>query len=266
MKRKLLFFDIDGTLLPYHKDVPQDTREALKQVMENGHIPVICSGRPWPTLTLVKPVMELNLPGVILAAGGEVIYEGKRLCQKLLSQEVLDWTIELLDRAGCGQIFEGPEHIYYQEKWSGQVFPLWSDFIGSMEPFRVYERGKQPIQKLMIFNAPALRGTEAEAELKRFYTVLYYDFGGIGELIPRDTNKATGIQTLLDHLGMDLADTYAFGDGPNDLEMLGYAAHGVAMGNAPQEVKNAADYVTAGCEEGGIRLALEHFGLIEGNS
>lgn len=262
MDRKLIFFDIDGTLLPYRKTVPEDTRQALKRLMDNGHIPVVCSGRPWPTLQLVQPVMELHFPAMIMAAGAEVVYQGKQVCQHLLSDELLDWTIQVLETAGCGQVLEGPEHIYYQTRWEGQIFPIWPEFLGSPAPFRIYEPHKQNIQKLMFFNAPAIRGTRYESELSRHYTVLYYDFGGLGELIPKAVNKAAGIQKLLDHLGMDVEDTYAFGDGPNDLEMLQYVRYGVAMGNASQEIKDTAPYVTAGCEDGGISLALEQFGLI----
>ena len=71
-----------------------------------------------------------------------------------------------------------------------------------------------------------------------------------------------GIQEYLDRLGISVRETMAFGDGHNDIEMLRFAGIGVAMGNASDEVKGAADYVTDSVDEDGIALALQHFGLI----
>lgn len=262
MERKLVFFDIDGTLLPFRKSVPEDTQRALALLMENGHIPVVCSGRTQAGIRLVKPIMELNFPGKVLAAGGEIEYQGEVVWRHVIDEKTLDWSTDLLDRAGCGQCLEGPNHLYIPRHCYDEIYSAWSDFLGTGEVFRSYEPHTQPIQKLLAFHSERLRGTEMEAELSQYYQLLYYDFGGVVELVPRVTNKATGIQRFLDLLGMSIEDTYAFGDGPNDLEMLRYVRYGVAMGNAQKEVLEIAPYRTAGCEEGGIYLALKRFGLI----
>jgi hydroxymethylpyrimidine pyrophosphatase-like HAD family hydrolase len=75
-------------------------------------------------------------------------------------------------------------------------------------------------------------------------------------------NKATGIDVLLAHVGVDRTDTIAIGDSYNDLEMLEHAAVGVAMGDAPDAVKAIADEVTAGVDGDGIRLSFLRHGLI----
>ena len=82
------------------------------------------------------------------------------------------------------------------------------------------------------------------------------------DVIAKGNSKRTGIDKMIAYYGIDLCDTMAFGDGGNDIPMLEHAAVGVAMGNATDEVKRSADYVTDSVDENGIRNALEHFGVI----
>ena len=83
------------------------------------------------------------------------------------------------------------------------------------------------------------------------------------DIIPREGGKSAGIQKYLDDQGIDRSETMAFGDGENDMDMLRFAGVGVAMGNACDAVKAAADYVTDTVDNDGIEKALRHFGLIE---
>jgi Cof subfamily protein (haloacid dehalogenase superfamily) len=83
-----------------------------------------------------------------------------------------------------------------------------------------------------------------------------------GELSIPGIHKAGAIQTLLDHLGLDLADTMAYGDGHNDLEMLQHVAVGVAMGNAVPELKDIADDITGSPDEDGLFTSFTKYGLI----
>ena len=83
------------------------------------------------------------------------------------------------------------------------------------------------------------------------------------DIIPKGGGKSAGIQKFLDEHGMDRSEIMAFGDGENDMDMLRFAGIGVAMGNASDMVKAAADYVTDTVDENGIENALRHFGLID---
>ena len=82
------------------------------------------------------------------------------------------------------------------------------------------------------------------------------------DVIPADSSKAVGIERMLSHFGIRREETMAFGDGNNDIEMLEYVEIGVAMGNANNNVKSHADYVTDTADSEGIAKALAHFGLI----
>ena len=85
------------------------------------------------------------------------------------------------------------------------------------------------------------------------------------DIVPRGGSKQVGMEKLLAHFGIRREECMAFGDGGNDIPMLRYAGIGVAMGNAREEVKAAADYVTSSVDEDGIAMALRHFGLLDGN-
>ena len=86
---------------------------------------------------------------------------------------------------------------------------------------------------------------------------------GIIEAVQIGTSKASGIAWLCEHLGVAIEDTYALGDSINDLEMLEFVGHSIAMGNASPRAKEAAEYVTSHIHEDGVYKALEHYGLIQ---
>ena len=81
-------------------------------------------------------------------------------------------------------------------------------------------------------------------------------------LVQKGYSKATGIDDLLDYLGMDLADTISIGDSANDIAMLEHTGQSVLMGNGTPELKQMVTYVTADIEEDGVYQALKHFQLI----
>jgi hypothetical protein len=98
-------------------------------------------------------------------------------------------------------------------------------------------------------------------QLSAHFTILRHDFP-LAELVPCGYSKATGLEVVRQALGLEVADTYAIGDSVNDLDMIRAAGTGIAMGNASEVAKEAADYVTSDIHEDGIAHALEKFGLI----
>ena len=81
------------------------------------------------------------------------------------------------------------------------------------------------------------------------------------DIISKGNSKSTGIDAMLAHYGIKLDESMAFGDGGNDISMLKHAGIGVAMGNASEEVKKSADFVTASVDEDGVALMLKRMGL-----
>ena len=81
-------------------------------------------------------------------------------------------------------------------------------------------------------------------------------------MVPKGSSKATGIKWLCEYLGVDISDTYGIGDSANDLDMLSFVGHGIAMGNGSKAAKEAAEYITTDIHENGIWHAMEYYGLI----
>ena len=99
-------------------------------------------------------------------------------------------------------------------------------------------------------------------ELLSFKYELIFHEEKVVEIVPKGYTKAVGIEKVCEYLNVPRENTYAFGDSVNDLEMIAYVSHGIAMGNGTEDIKEQADYVTDVLERDGIEKALKHFGLI----
>ena len=119
----------------------------------------------------------------------------------------------------------------------------------------------RPVRQMQAFY-PAARNAEVAKILPdSFKTVRWHEYGT--DILDKSGSKARGIQAALNKLGLDRQDAMAFGDGLNDLEMMGAAGFGIAMGNAAPELKAAADYVCPRADEDGIWRALTDLGVIQ---
>ena len=98
------------------------------------------------------------------------------------------------------------------------------------------------------------------------YIAKYFDYidreGNFCELQPLGHSKASGIEFLLDYFHMQVDNSFVFGDGNNDLQMMRYAGHSICMQNGSEDALKVAEYVTGSVTEGGIAGALKHYGLI----
>lgn len=263
MERKVVFFDIDGTIKPYARPVPESTREAIHLLRECGHIPVVCTGRTRAAAVSNDWLETLELAGMVCAGGGHVIYQGETVFLRTLPPEQAARLGELLLDAGCVFALEGPDALYYAPVQEQTVRAQWEAIFGGALPLFPMEPERQPIQKAIAACAEGLRKKGYLPELEARYRLHWYDPGEhIVELIPHEYSKATGIAHLLARLGLTAADAFAFGDGPNDVEMLQYCGTSIVMGDGQACAKAAADYITGPCDGDGIYDACRHFGLI----
>ena len=260
---KYVFFDIDGTLWDEKMIVPESTKLAIKKLQENGHKAFICTGRAMGNVN--DPQFdEIGFDGFIAACGNHVEMNGQVLYERNMSYEDVKAIYEVsrqyhlpiiyegskyqwMDRNG----FEGDAYIEYIIENLGDV----AKFLDECELMEV-EANKFSALAHEKTNYPAVE----EALADRFDFMNHGD--GIIEAVPKGTSKATGIQWLCEHLNIEKENTYALGDSINDLEMLAFVGHSIAMGNASQMAKDAAEYVTSHIHEDGVLKALEHYKLI----
>ena len=221
---KAVFFDIDGTLVSFktHR-VPESTVKAIAALRDRGVRVFVASGRH---LLSINNLGDLQFDGYITLNGGYCMV-GERVVYK--------HSIPPEDISSVVRYMEEPPCVSLREAAKGEIFQLVAFFTREQEG---------AIMSVM----PCSEATR--------WNPLFTD------VIPRGSSKQVGVDKIIEYFGIPLEETMAFGDGGNDIPMLRHVGIGVAMGNAENDVKQVADYVTASVDEDGIEKALRHFGVI----
>ena len=255
---KAVFFDVDGTLLSHKlNDVPESTRRALRQLRARGVKTLVATGRHMTEYSLL-PVSDIPFDGYLTLNGNLLLdanrraYAGTPIDQG--EMEVLAHIFQA-KRIPFVLIGENGRYINYV---NDTVVRTQEETKGTIPELGSY--GGEKVYQILAF-VPEHQKKLLDDLLDECAVTSWNDTGI--DIIPREGGKSAGIQKYLDDQGIDRSETMAFGDGENDMDMLRFAGVGVAMGNACDAVKAAADYVTDTVDNDGIEKALRHFGLIE---
>lgn len=258
--RKIMFFDIDGTLLSEKTaTIPKSTIIALQKAKEKGHLLFINTGRPISTID--QCVKDLQPDGYVCGCGTYIQYKGNVLFSKTLSKKRCLEIIKEVKANNIDAVLEGKKAVYFDNAIR-HPFPANIKEVYIKNGFKVlsFEEPTITFDKFAIWfdeqsNIEAFKNSILDFE----YIVRGPDFG---EIVPLGHSKATGIQFLLDYFNMDKEDCYVFGDSMNDESMLTYVKHAIVMGNGEPALFEHAYYVTKDIEEDGIYHALKHLQLI----
>ena len=266
----LIASDVDGTLLDSEDRVTPRTREAIGAAVASGAHFVLATGRPPRWIPRVAD--ELGFGPMSVCANGAVIYDAatdRVLWASTLPVDVLTELAEIAVRAvpGAGLAVERvgrsahdtatPQFVSapgYEHAWLNpdNTEVSYSDLLSS------------PAIKLLV-RRPGMPSAELAAQLTRHVGVLgditYSTNDGLVEISPIGITKATGVAEVARPLEVSAEDVVAFGDMPNDVPMLRWAGHGVAMGNAHPEAIAAANEVTAPNDDDGLARVLERWWL-----
>lgn len=262
--RKLLFFDIDGTLLtPYPWRIPESTREALKAARANGHLLFINSGRTYAMISSM--IKELGFDGYVCGCGSQIYMNGELLHSSSNPNPLCREVIEKLRQCHLPAFFERPDKILYDG--SSKTLPQAIQNLKAevpVEDLSLYTPEAYhtfTFDKFLVF--PDKNGdTETFRKFADEHFSCFIHEDAAWELTQKDYSKATGIQFLADRLGASIEDTFAFGDSTNDLPMLRYAGTSIAMGQSDPLILPYCTYQTTNIEEDGIANAMKHFHLI----
>ncbi len=256
--KKVIFFDIDGTLLNEAKELPASTKEAVFKLKEKGHLVAIATGRaPFMYEDLRK---ELGIDTYISYNGQYVVSQGEIIRAQALNAS----SLETLTTAAL----ENHHPVVYLNHDSMKAnVPEHQYITDSIQSLKIkYMPEHDPLfyQKHDIYQA-LLFCSEGE---EKPYVDHLPDFDFIRwhpvsmDVLPSSGSKAIGINKVIQKLGIEKEHCYAFGDGLNDIEMLQSIENGIAMGNAKDEVKKAANFVTRSVEDDGILYGLQKLGLL----
>ncbi len=257
----LIFFDIDGTLWDFKNIIPQSTKTALRMLKENGHQIFLCSGRT-KVFMQDEELFALGFDGISGGCGTEIEYKGEQLLLKTIEPGLLARSVRLFLDYDMSVILEAHDVLFMDEDKIGRDEygkSIVESMRGVTQPIRGNEARWEACKFTVLIQNDSYR--DVVEVLKNDYEILLHG-GYVMEVVPKGYTKATSIAFLCERLNADPKDTFAFGDGVNDLEMLDFAGCGIAMGNGALEAKERADYVTDDIHEDGIYNACVHFGLI----
>ena len=271
---KAVFFDIDGTLVSFnsHK-VPESAREALACLRRNGVKVFIASGRH---IASINNLPELLFDGFVLINGSLAMTcpeGGATACQMsdptlpgrkvvyrnpIPREDIHSW-LELLKKESLSTVFVYEENLTlnYIDDVMSQIMDLLNfpvpqsgdlNTLSDKDIFQIITTFSDADEARVMSHLPNCKTTR--------WHPLFTD------IIYKDAGKGLGIQALLDHYGWKREEIMAFGDGGNDIEMLDMAGISIVMGNASDDVKSHADYITESVDNDGVKSALEHFALI----
>ena len=251
----LVFFDIDGTLAT-GKHVPESAAEGLRLLRENGNLVFICTGR---NPAYAEKNFGQYADGFICCNGRLAVKGGEVLYSHPLSDEQIREIVKRMDAVGAGYAFLGTDEGYYG-----------GDPAGYEVMSRVQDKGfvKNGLAEHMnVYTFDAYLGTPdrisvIQEALDGFAIANSHGPHPSADITVLGVDKGTALVHVAEVLGVPLENTYGFGDGRNDICMLKAVGHGIAMGNAIDETKAAAEYVTTDINDNGVWNGLKHYGLI----
>lgn len=258
MTRKMIFFDIDGTLLDHDKQLPRSTKLAIRELKEKGHEVAIATGRaPFMFANLRE---ELNIQTFVSFNGQYVVLEGEVIYTNQLGKEDLQSLTE-------AAILNNHPIVYMDQEDMKANVPHHDYIVESIDTLKIeifpthdphYYKEREIYQALLFCQ-------EKEEELyeKKFQPFDFVRWHPVSvDVLPAGGSKAKGIEKLIEKLGIEKENVFAFGDGLNDVEMLTAIGNSVAMGNGHELVKKAAKYITKPVNEDGILHGLKMVGLL----
>ncbi|CCF01412.1 Cof-type HAD-IIB family hydrolase [Streptococcus macedonicus] len=262
---KIIFSDIDGTLINDALKVTPRTRQALRHAVDAGILFVPVSAR---MPEAIKPILTDFLPDVpMISYNGAFIQDenGQVIDSCPMSPQAAQAICQYLEK----EVSEVAWNVYSGEKWLSQNrMNKWisreEEVVGLVSQEADLETigHLSEVHKLLLMGEPEKMVT-LEEKLKELYPGLsiarslpYYI-----EVMANGIQKGRAVSLLADHYGVDTSETLAFGDNFNDLDMLEVAGEAYVMANAPQEVKERVGHVTASHNHDGIALVLEKLGI-----
>ncbi len=265
-QEKVLVLDIDGTLTNSQKEISEATKRGIQTVLEHGHKVILASGRPTPGMRRYEKELELEKYGGYLLSfnGGRIIEcrTGDIVYQRTLPLTIIPSLTAFARKNGCGlctyfgdriiSAFEPDEYVELESRINGMPIKVVDNFVNYVD----FDINK------CIVTAPVDKAPEFEKALAEKYgdiVSVYRSEPFFIEIMPKNVDKATSLDRMLQSVGLTRENAICCGDGFNDISMIQYAGTGVAMGNAQPAVKEAADYITGTNDEDGLVEVIDEF-------
>ena len=259
--KKSIFFDIDGTLVSFKThEIPESTVEAVQLAKKRGHRLFIATGRPKAIMDNIGVFDESTFEGYVTMNGGYCYTPDKVLHKSFIPKEDVKKMAQYCKENNHAIIFVR-EHDISVCNPNDLVKSIFYDHLNVAKiPERTFE---DAIEGDVYQMSPFITAEQEQeiidllpnSEPERWNPAFV-------DIVSRNNTKESGIEVIRNHFNLALEDTVAIGDGGNDISMIQHANIGIAMGNAANDVKAAADFTTTTVDEDGVWKALKHFNLI----
>lgn len=266
MDEKVLVLDIDGTLTNSQKEITSATKRGILETLRRGHKVILASGRPTPGMRRYEKELELEkYGGYLLSFNGGRIVEcrtGEIVYQRTLPLNIIPGLYNFAKRNHCGLLtyfgdriisaFEADEYVQLESRINGMEIKV----VDNFKEYVDFDINK------CLLTAPPEQAEILEPELAAKYgdiLSIYRSEPFFIEVMPKNVDKATSLDRMLESVGLTRENAICCGDGFNDISMIKYAGVGVAMGNAQPAVKDAADYITGTNDEDGLVQVMDEF-------
>ncbi len=265
--KKIIFFDIDGTLINQNKEVSHSTAKTLKRLKEVGHQIFVCTGRT--KCMLPKVVTDLDFDGYVYGGGTALEYENQLLKIMELSYDQILHLTELLKKYNISYVYEGHDNVYIEREFFQDNRYYYRNFIRTLGEvcigFDHYREVKASKITCLLPNDMIEEDKKGFVQaLEKDYEAIFHErtdngimTDGLVEILPKGCTKGTGIEEMAERLGVGLEHTVGVGDSNNDIEMLEVVDTAICMGNGSIKAKALADFITKDVNEDGIHYAMK---------
>ncbi len=254
------FFDIDGTLIDASRGILQISsrvKDALHRLQESGCGIFIATGRPYAFLP--QEIKSFGFDGFILMNGALVMHDDIAIFNKPIPRSIVKDTRELCDANDIEYVLEGKYHSYLSKD-----FKAMEGFYESYDiPSKIFTRDFEPTDVYkMEFYSENERAPKIYKKLLKdkrmtglFDTAHERNF----EYYSASETKGTGVLHMMEHLDMPRSKSFGFGDGVNDVDMMGAVGIALAMGNGHQNLKDVSSHVIPSVSDDGVAVGIERY-------
>lgn len=262
---KAIFFDVDGTLIegtnPDFRHITETVQKAIRKLQAAGHYVFIASGRSLAFLD--ENMRSFGFDGYVLLNGSVVFFHDKLIYSDPIDRSIIVNLCKVCDEHNMQYSLHDEDSSYVKKEFKYLINRLEDYGIHERQLCTEYDLKDKPknLYKIEV-DSPNYSDREyiiakLPNELK-FTEDRSYDYCHM-EVYAKKNSKASGILKVLEILNIDVKDSYAFGDGDNDVEMLSTVGLGMAMGNASPKAKAAAKLVVPSVLENGIAYGIENY-------
>ncbi len=257
MRKRYFFFDIDGTLAagPVNsRYIPNSTKRAIEELKAGGHFLAICTGR---SHAMGEGFMqELGLSSMVADGGNSLTINGRYLGTEPLEREGCIRVIRECERKGIVWAISVDDSKRRITKWPNYDELIHDSYMQTVVDSNLDYESVERFHKVYVLCSP-----DEEDGIESLASVPKARFSPYAVFV-EPVDKGEGIKRCMASLGAPLEDVVVFGDGSNDVCMFLPEWTSIAMGNAIDELKERASYVTASVDDDGIWKACEHYGWV----